>query len=173
VRHDVHACDVTTRSATGTRGLARRLADVCEAGDVVMLTGDLGAGKTTFVQGLAQGLGIDEVVVSPTFVLAREYRGRLALVHVDVYRIDTLAEFDDLGVFETAGPDTVVVVEWGDAVAVRLPADRLEVTIARPPGPAAGDDTRSIRIEGFGCSWTRREAALAGRIVKGAGVGEV
>ncbi|GIU91257.1 MAG: tRNA (adenosine(37)-N6)-threonylcarbamoyltransferase complex ATPase subunit type 1 TsaE [Acidimicrobiia bacterium] len=112
-----------------TRAVGRRLASLCRPGDVLSLVGPLGAGKTTFVGGLADGLGIEEPVTSPTFILMRTYRsGFLPLVHVDVYRLTSLAEFDDLGVFEEA-EEGVLVVEWGDAVSPALPRNHLRVEI--------------------------------------------
>lgn len=150
---------VISRSAGDTEGLARALAPVLEPGDVVVLIGDLGAGKTTFVRGLAGGLGATGPVVSPTFTLAREYRGRLPVLHVDVYRLDRAQEVLDLGLEDLADDDAVIVVEWGDVAAAYLPGeDRLEVRIERSTG---GDDERWITLTPTGPSWTRRDAELA------------
>ncbi len=102
---------------------------MCRPGDVIVLQGRLGSGKTAFCGGLAEGLAIDEIVTSPSFVLVRRYdSGFLPLVHVDVYRLGSLAEFDDLDLMEDAD-EAVVVIEWGDAVAGHLPDDRLRVVL--------------------------------------------
>lgn len=147
---------VTTRSAAETEDLARRLSDAVESGDVVLLSGDLGAGKTVFARGLAAGLGITEAVVSPTFMLAREYRGRIPMVHVDVYRLDRVHELLDLGL-EDLADGAVTVVEWGDVVSGQFPVDRLEVRIDFVPG---APDTRRITVTPLGHSWRVRADRL-------------
>src|SRR5262245_37844774 len=112
-------------SESDTQTVARELAAMLRAGDVLLLSGDLGAGKTTFVKGLAQGLGIDpEDVSSPTFTLLHEYRGgRLTLYHADLYRLDQTAT-DDLGLEETGVRDGVLAIEWPDRLPHELPGDR-------------------------------------------------
>src|SRR5688500_1413515 len=105
--------NVTTDSSAGTEALGRVVSEHVRGGDVVLLAGDLGAGKTVFARGLAHGLGVEGPVVSPTFTLAREYRGRVRIVHADVYRLDHVRELADLG-FDDADDDTVMIVEWGD-----------------------------------------------------------
>jgi tRNA threonylcarbamoyladenosine biosynthesis protein TsaE len=110
-----------------TLAVAGLLAAEVRPGDVIVLSGGLGSGKTRFAGGLAAGLGVQEQVVSPSFVLMREYRsGFLPFVHVDVYRLGSINEFDDLEVGERAA-DGVLVIEWGDAVAAALPPDVLTV----------------------------------------------
>lgn len=110
-----------------TIAVAGRLAPVLHAGDIIVLSGGLGSGKTLFTGGLAAALGVEEPVVSPSFVLVRQYRtGFLPVVHVDVYRLGTINEFDDLDVFEMAD-EGVLVIEWGDAVEPVLPEDHLRV----------------------------------------------
>jgi tRNA threonylcarbamoyladenosine biosynthesis protein TsaE len=108
-----------------TQAIARRIALTLKAGDVVLLSGDLGAGKTTFVRGLAQGLGIDpDQVSSPTFTLVHEYRGgRLALYHADLYRLDRTAT-EDLGLEEIGVKDGILAIEWPDRLTHALPASR-------------------------------------------------
>jgi tRNA threonylcarbamoyladenosine biosynthesis protein TsaE len=126
------------------------LSGLLQAGDVVVLSGSLGAGKTAFVGGVADGLGIDEQVTSPSFVMMRKYvSGFIPLVHVDVYRVGSLGEFDDLDVFEESR-DSVLVVEWGDAVAPSLPDDHLRIVIE-----ITGDSDRIMRFGGHG-SWASR-----------------
>jgi len=132
-----------------TRAVGAALADVLAAGDVLVLTGRLGAGKTTLVQGLARGLGVDADVTSPTFVLARELRGgRLPLIHVDAYRLGSALELDDLDL-DTDLADALVAVEWGEGLAERLSPDRLEVRLDR----SAADDSRSVEVRGVGERW--------------------
>jgi tRNA threonylcarbamoyladenosine biosynthesis protein TsaE len=152
---------IVSNAPEDTRSVGAALAELLEPGDVVLLAGALGAGKTELVKGIAAGLGVTETVVSPTFTIAREYAGRLRLLHVDVYRLDTAQEVVDLGLEDLAadagaGPDAVTVVEWGDAVAALIPTDHLLIWIDL--GDA--DDARHVRIEPSGASWGRRRAAL-------------
>lgn len=134
-----------------TQAIAATLASQVRAGDVIALSGELGAGKTCFVQGLARALGVEGRVTSPTFVLVRTYEGALRIVHCDVYRLDRLQDVLDLG-DEVLAPDAVTLIEWGDAVSAILPDDRLEVVLtleedptaspAGAPAPATGDPVR-------------------------------
>ena len=136
--------EIPSFSPERTRQIGELLGAVLEAGDVVVLDGPLGAGKTTLAQGIARGLGIDEQVTSPTFVVARELpAGRRGhrMLHVDAYRISSLPEWDDLDLdLESA----VAVVEWGQRVADGLPLDRLHVRIA------GEDDVRSLCMTASG-----------------------
>lgn len=116
------------------------VAGVLRAGDVVVLDGDLGAGKTCFVQGAARALGIEEPVTSPSFVLVRSYDGPVRIVHVDVYRLTTLGELYDLGFEEVFDPGSITFVEWGEAVADELPSPRVHVELR-------GTDERTIAID--------------------------
>ena len=152
------------RAATSedTREIGGALATLLRPGDAVALTGELGAGKTTFVQGVARGLGFPGPVVSPTFTLVREYRGgRLALVHADVYRLERVQDVLDLGLDDTlADGDAVLFVEWGDAVEALLPEGHLvlELTI-----PGATEERRIVVRavgEGWNTRWERLEQAL-------------
>jgi tRNA threonylcarbamoyladenosine biosynthesis protein TsaE len=115
-----------TKSDTETQNLAREFASTLRAGDVLLLSGDLGAGKTTFVRGLAAGLGIDPgEVSSPTFTLLHEYRGgRLNLYHADLYRLETTAS-DDLGLEETGVRDGVLAIEWPDRLSHDIPGAKV------------------------------------------------
>jgi tRNA threonylcarbamoyladenosine biosynthesis protein TsaE len=134
-----------------TRAIAAALAGLLEPGDVVGLTGDLGAGKTRFVQGAAAALGVEEPVVSPTFMLVRSYQGSVPVQHVDAYRLDGSAELEDLGLEEVLPPDAVAFVEWADRVAGALPPSWLELAFhARP------DEVREIRVLAHGAAWPRR-----------------
>src|SRR4051794_16224998 len=128
------------------RALGRQLADELRAGDLVVLTGDLGAGKTTLVQGLAAGLGVSGQVLSPTFVIARVYRdGRVPLVHVDAYRLGSRVEVDDLDL-DTDVTGSVTVVEWGEGLVEGLADDRIIVSIRR----SHDDDTRTVVVTTVG-----------------------
>lgn len=123
--------------------LGQRLATVLQAGDVVVLTGALGAGKTTLTQGIGAGLGVRGPVTSPTFVIARVHPSQVqgpALVHVDAYRLSSIAEVDDLDLDATL-ESAVTVVEWGEGLVDDLTCDRLDIMIERPHGhPEAGPD---------------------------------
>ena len=134
-----------------TRAVARRLAPMLRPGDVVVLSGGLGAGKTLFTGGLAVGLGVDEPVVSPSFVLVRRYdSGFLPVIHADVYRLGSLNEFDDLDVLEMAA-EGVLVIEWGDAVEAMVPDDHLRVGFA-----VSDDESRTLSFVPSG-TWTERD----------------
>ena len=123
---------VTTRSPAATRRLAARLGRIARPGDVVALVGDLGAGKTTFVVGLAEGLAVppETRVQSPTFTLVNEYQGRLPLYHIDLYRIAATGELDELGLHEYLGGAGLSAVEWFDRFPEVAPPSYLEVAIA-------------------------------------------
>jgi tRNA threonylcarbamoyladenosine biosynthesis protein TsaE len=152
-----------------TRAVGEAIADVLEAGDAVALTGDLGAGKTTLVKGVAAGLGSEDVVASPTFVLVREYRGRLPIHHVDVYRVDRVQDVIELDLDGMAESGGVVLVEWGDAVEPLLPEHHLRVEL-RLSDPDGASEARRIVIDGAGSSWGARwerlEALLAATEVR-------
>jgi tRNA threonylcarbamoyladenosine biosynthesis protein TsaE len=149
--------DLRTTSAADTHAVGAGIASVLDAGDVVVLTGDLGAGKTVLAQGIGAGLGVTERVVSPTFALARRYEGRVPLHHLDVYRLDRVQEAIDLGLEELLD-DGVVVVEWGEGVHELLPEARLEVRIGLDPGD---EDARVLTVLGHGAEWDVRADALA------------
>ena len=143
--------EVHCESPNDTEALGSRVAASLRPGDVVVLAGGLGAGKTLFTRGLATGLGVDEPVTSPSFVLVREYRsGFTPLVHVDVYRLGSINEFDDLDVLEMS-KNGVLVIEWGEAVESVLPSDHLRVEFRVHP-----DDSRTLRFVGEG-TWRSRD----------------
>ena len=140
--------ELTVPTAEDMRALGSQLADELRAGDLVVLTGDLGAGKTTLVQGLAAGLGATGPVLSPTFVIARVYRdGRLPLVHVDAYRLGSRVEVDDLDL-DADVSESVTVVEWGEGLVEGLSEDRVIVSIHRSPGDS--DETRTVSVTTVG-----------------------
>ena len=142
------------------RDLGRRLAALLRAGDLVILAGPLGAGKTTLVQGIGAGLGVRGPVTSPTFVIARVHPAVTgsgpALVHADAYRLGSFSEVDDLDLDTDAG-SAVTVVEWGTGRAEPLAEDRLEITIE----PDRDGDVRTVRINGHGARW---HGALTGAV---------
>jgi tRNA threonylcarbamoyladenosine biosynthesis protein TsaE len=148
--------DALTKSADDTRELGAALAGVVTRGDVVLLAGDLGAGKTTLAQGFARGLGVTEQVTSPTFVLMRPYDGRLPIVHVDAYRLEHLQEVIDLGLPEMLDDGAVAIIEWGDVVAPALPPDFLELRLEY----REGEDERDVHLRIAGPRWAARKAAL-------------
>jgi tRNA threonylcarbamoyladenosine biosynthesis protein TsaE len=146
---------VEVATADEMRGLGRRLAADLRAGDLLVLSGPLGAGKTTLVQGIGEGLGVRGPVTSPTFVIARVHpslRGGPALVHADAYRLGGVAEIDDLDLDSDAA-SSVPAVEWGEGLAEGLSEDRLEVSIELT------GDRRTVRISGVGSRWA--DVALA------------
>lgn len=148
---------LSTDSVDATRALAAALAELAQGGDLVVLAGDLGAGKTSFAQGFGLGLGIDEQITSPTFTLARQYEGRLRLHHLDVYRFDATAEIHDVGLAELLDDDeAVVLIEWGDAILPALPPDLLELRLTL----GEGDDDRDIEMRLVGSRWGARQRAL-------------
>lgn len=157
---------VTVPTSAAMRSLGRRLGRILAAGDLVVLTGDLGAGKTTFTQGIGAEMDVLGHVTSPTFVIARVHpplgEGRPALVHVDAYRLESLAEVDDLDL-DASLAESVTIVEWGEGLVEGLAPDRLEVRLTRPHGavgggpddPAAdGDEPREVRMAGYGPRWS-------------------
>jgi tRNA threonylcarbamoyladenosine biosynthesis protein TsaE len=163
------ALDVPT--ANDMVDLGRRLATVLRAGDLVILSGDLGAGKTTLTRGLGSGLGVRGAVTSPTFVIARVHPapdGRPPLVHVDAYRLSSLAEVDDLDL-DAAQADSITVVEWGTGLTEDLAEARLELAITRRIGQTArsaetGAERRVVRWRAVGARWAGLDLAdvLAG-----------
>jgi tRNA threonylcarbamoyladenosine biosynthesis protein TsaE len=145
--------EVVLRTAEETRAWGERLGRLLRAGDLVVLTGDLGAGKTTLTQGIAEGLGVRGPVTSPTFVIARVHPslvGGPALVHVDAYRLGGFAELDDLDL-DTSIEDSVTIVEWGHGLAEGLAEDRLEVTLS-------GEDERRATVTASGPRWEGEQA---------------
>ncbi|MBA2319062.1 MAG: tRNA (adenosine(37)-N6)-threonylcarbamoyltransferase complex ATPase subunit type 1 TsaE [Euzebyales bacterium] len=160
-----------TADPADTRRLAATVAGALRPGDVVSLTGELGAGKTCFVQGAAPALGVADRITSPSFVLRRDYRGDLATVlHLDVYRLDTLGEVLDLGYEEVAEGERITFIEWGDAMSQLLPADHLEVELRlgdldavafAPPADEPEAEVRHVTIHAHGDDWARRLPGLA------------
>ena len=159
--------EYTTAGAAETQALAARLGAVLRRGDLLLLTGELGAGKTTFTQGLGEGLGVRPGIISPTFVLVREHPSLgngPDLVHVDAYRLGSEGEIDDIDL-EATMDRAVTVVEWGHGLVEHLSDSRLEVTLIRAVGGEAPgapgtdfsdedtDEERTIRLAGYGPRW--------------------
>lgn len=144
-------------TAGDTHALGRRIGAVARAGDLVLLTGPLGAGKTVLAQGIGAGLGVERGVVSPTFVIARvHHEGRVPLVHVDAYRLSGLAELDDLDL-DSDLTEAVLVVEWGEGLAERLAPEHLHVRLRRE----RDSDVRTATVEPTGPGWADRVRALS------------
>ena len=183
-------CSIRTATPQDTRAAAAALSALLEPGDVVALSGDLGAGKTCFVQGAAAALGVELPVTSPTFVLVKFLPGRVPVVHVDVYRLERLVDVHDLGE-DVFAPDVVTFVEWGDTIRSLLPDDRIEVAlvhdevaggqgtrtqtapgsngtpdgdphvqVAAPPDDGLEAVPRRLTVHAYGPRWQRREQAL-------------
>jgi tRNA threonylcarbamoyladenosine biosynthesis protein TsaE len=155
---------VPSDSAQHTKEVAAQLATVCRAGDVLLLIGELGAGKTAFAQGFAAALGVEGPVTSPTFALVRQYRcaeGGPAdtLIHADVYRTESLGEVLELALAELVEEQAIALIEWGDMAAPALGDDALEITLSRPDGTAS-TESRTITLQGRG-AWAPRAEAVA------------
>jgi len=123
----MHKSEIITESPDETKQLAGQLAGKLRPGSVLALHGDLGSGKTCFVQGLAETLGVTEIVNSPTFAIINEYRGRFRLYHVDLYRINSLAEAEALGMDEFLEGDGITAIEWPEIFSSLLPKDTIHV----------------------------------------------
>ena len=152
-----------SRRPDDTQQLAATVAGALRPGDVVALTGELGAGKTCFVQGAARALGVTERVTSPSFVLRREYEGTVPILHMDIYRLETLQEIVDIGYEEVFDATRVTFIEWGDAMSPLLPSDHLELEFRLPPAAvesAPGEEDRRIVVRPRGEDWLRRLAGL-------------
>jgi tRNA threonylcarbamoyladenosine biosynthesis protein TsaE len=165
---------ISTDSPDSTKEVAARLAGLCRSGDIVLLIGDLGAGKTAFAQGFATGLGVEGPVTSPTFALVRQYEcgaesAVATLLHADVYRTESLPEVVDLALAELVEDGAVAIVEWGDMAAPALGDSVLEVTLQVPPSADAATE-RVLSVSGRG-TWAARAdevAAALGNATTGA-----
>lgn len=152
----------TTASASETQDVARALADHLRAGDLLLLRGDLAAGKTTFIQGLAAGLGIQRRITSPTFILHQSYRGRLELHHLDLYRLKKPEELLELGLADLLETVGVVAVEWPELMQDQLVlSEFLEIGF-----DLESEDRRALRFEFRGANWKQRQATVEADLVK-------
>ncbi|MBT2411715.1 tRNA (adenosine(37)-N6)-threonylcarbamoyltransferase complex ATPase subunit type 1 TsaE [Streptomyces sp. ISL-12] len=156
------AAEITVTSPEQMRELGRRLAKLLRPGDLVMLSGELGAGKTTLTRGLGEGLGVRGAVTSPTFVIARVHPSLgdgPPLVHVDAYRLSGgLDEMEDLDL-DVSLPDSVIVVEWGEGKVEELTDDRLQLVIHRAAGDTT-DEVRHVTLTGIGARWTTADLTV-------------
>ena len=173
---------IRSTSASTTRQIAAEVAGLCRAGDLIVLIGGLGAGKTVFAQGLSKGLGVTGRVTSPTFALVQTYEGVLRVNHLDVYRLTHISETADLALPELLDDDAVTLVEWGDMIISALPREYLEVTLvaveeaesdksaggAADPGLADSgeDDPRELQLVARGSIWRPRMGALRARLAE-------
>ena len=148
---------ITLPTVTDTQAFGRRLAGVLHAGDLVVLRGPLGAGKTALVQGIGAGLKVSGRIASPTFVIARVHPGPVPLVHVDAYRLGSLDEVDDLDL-DVSVDEAVTVVEWGEGKAEQLADSYLLIALERAPD----SDERTATVVPHGGDWATRIAPLAG-----------
>lgn len=177
-----------SRSLDDTWSIASKLASILQGGDLVLLTGELGAGKTAFAQGVARALGVREAVTSPTFTLVHEYECSSAnvetLLHADLYRLETLGEVEELGLAELLDYGALGLVEWGERAGAALGDTYLEVHLRAvrleyidDERVEKSEEVRLITYTGFGTSWTRRrdlasvtlEAHRPDRDIEGAG----
>ena len=145
-----------TAATDETRTVASRIASLTQEGDLLVLAGDLGAGKTAFTQGFGEALGVTDPITSPTFTLANEYQGRMVVHHLDVYRIEQLEEVRDLALPELLDGPAVTLIEWGDTIAPALPNDYLEIRFTF----GEGDDDRELTLRCVGPRWSARSAGL-------------
>jgi tRNA threonylcarbamoyladenosine biosynthesis protein TsaE len=150
---------ITSRSPEETRIIGAALAPVLLPGDVISLNGDLGAGKTVFVQGLGAALGVTRRITSPAFTIVHEYEARWPILHIDVYRLNSYQEVLDLGFEELIDPGAILVVEWGEAVGPLLPRRYLEVVMTQPT-EADAEDLRDIVFRPRGPEWLRKLQAM-------------
>jgi len=152
----IPAVSAKTSSVEETRSLASLLSKVFQAGDVVVLSGDLGAGKTAFTQGLGLGLGVEHPVTSPTFTLANKYEGELTLNHLDVYRLEHFQEVEELGLSELIDSNSLTVIEWGNVISSVLTEGYLEISLSL----GESLDERTIEFRLIGQQWVGRESEL-------------
>lgn len=146
---------LVSRSTEQTRRLGEYLGELAEAGNVFLLVGELGSGKTCLAQGIARGLGVQQYVSSPSFVLIREYQGRVPFYHVDFYRLDRIEEIADLGLDDYLSGRGVCVVEWADKGMALLPEEHLLITLEH-----VSEDGRAITIEPRGGRYVSMVSAL-------------
>ncbi len=173
----VGVVEVLARTPEGTAACGAAVGRLLRPGDVVLLGGELGAGKTTFTQGLARALGVEGAVTSPTFVLVHSYPTKAGwdLVHADVWRLQQLQEVIDLAIPELIEQGAAAVIEWGEKAAPALPSDCLHVAIgydeeapgAELPGPAGAEGVRRLELKATGPGWEGRLGELARHLAGG------
>ncbi len=159
-----------TRSTKETVALGRQLGELLEAGDVLVLTGDLGAGKTQLTKGIAAGMGVTDDVCSPTFTIGMVYEGtKMPLYHYDLYRLDNPAQLDDTGIFDVLGDDGPCVIEWGEQFADQLGSERMDVVLSRLDDEAAPGQEPAREVA-FCARGARAEAIVAALVAAMASV---
>jgi tRNA threonylcarbamoyladenosine biosynthesis protein TsaE len=146
-----------TTSVDATRSLGAAVAALVQERDLILLSGDLGSGKTTFTQGFGAALGVDEQITSPTFVLVRTYEAKIRLHHADVYRLEHLDEVVDLGLLELLDEGGVALIEWGDIAEPAMPRDFLEIRFGVDE---ANDENRVVFFKPVGNKWGIREKVI-------------
>ncbi|HEX9234775.1 MAG TPA: tRNA (adenosine(37)-N6)-threonylcarbamoyltransferase complex ATPase subunit type 1 TsaE [Actinomycetota bacterium] len=149
--------ELATATPQETKAVGKAIAEVLGSGDVISLTGDLGAGKTTLVQGMAKGLGVTQPVLSPTFTLVRQYQGIAPVYHMDVYRLERLQDVIDLGFDEMIDRGGIVLIEWGDAIEALLPPNFLQVELTMPDSW----EGRRLGLSWQGKTWQARWERMA------------
>jgi tRNA threonylcarbamoyladenosine biosynthesis protein TsaE len=152
-----------SRSAEDTQALGRRIGALCQSGDLILLEGTLGTGKTCLTQGIARGLDSEDYAASPSFMLVRELKGRLPLYHADLYRLDDIAEIVDLGFDDYFNGGGVTVIEWAGKGREVLPEENLTVSLSY-----TGDDARSLNFTASGARYRELLSALQSNIEAGA-----
>jgi tRNA threonylcarbamoyladenosine biosynthesis protein TsaE len=157
----VKSTKIVSRSAEQTQRLGRGLGEMAQAGDVFLLTGELGAGKTCLTQGIAWGMGVKEYAFSPSFVLIREYNGQLPLYHIDFYRLDHIKEIAELGLEEYLYGKGVCVVEWAEKGMSLMPKEHLLINLKY-----ISDTQRSINFEPKGQRYTKLMSSLSDEVEK-------
>jgi tRNA threonylcarbamoyladenosine biosynthesis protein TsaE len=152
-----------SRAAAETQALGRRIGELCQPGDLILLEGTLGTGKTCLTQGIAWGLDSDDYAASPSFMLVRELNGRLPLYHADLYRLEDIAEIVDLGFDDYFNGGGVTVIEWAGKGREVLPEENLSVNLSY-----AGDDARTLEFIAHGARYQELLTALKSKLKPGA-----
>ena len=147
---------ISTKSVEETKRFGAELAEIVRAGDLILLCGDLGAGKTSFTQGFGLALGVTSPITSPTFTLANCYEGNLIINHLDVYRLTHIEETRDLGLHELVDDHSVTLIEWGDVIIGALPGGYIEIRF----NLGETSDDRDINIQFSGSDWDDRLDAI-------------
>ena len=159
--HDVEVFTLCTHSAADTEAIGAALAPLLRAGDVMLLMGELGSGKTVLTRGMVRALGSDDPVTSPTFTIMRHHHtATLSLIHMDAYRLNGPHEVEDLGLFELLDQGAVAVIEWGDIVIDGIGPDHLDLRFHRVDDDWVDDDERMVEVVLSGARWSAESDAL-------------
>ena len=155
-----------SHSTAETMAIGAAVALQLRVGDVVVLVGDLGGGKTAFVRGAVAALGSSDPVSSPTFAIAHEYRAQVPIVHIDCYRIQRAQEMFDIGIEDLINAQTIAFVEWGDLIRTLLGDSYLEIAFELLSGPDDGPDDRVLRVTNHGAQWCDRLALIEAACIR-------